>query len=47
MLGSLGSVESCPWLKAGDPLEPEGVMVADTDDICGAALFGLCRLSSR
>ena len=40
MLGSLANVLSLLCTNAGDPLEPEGVIVADTDDICGAALCG-------
>lgn len=38
MLGSLMRAESWLCLNAGDPLEPDGVILADTVDICGATL---------
>lgn len=39
MLGSLKGV-SPPlwWLNAGDPLDPDGVIVAETLDVFGATL---------
>ena len=46
MLGSWLRVESWLWLKAGEPVEPFGVMVAETEDIFGAALCVL-RLRRR
>lgn len=36
MLGSLKGVS--PWLNAGDPFDPDGVIVADMLDVFGAAL---------
>lgn len=39
MLGSLNGVSlSLWWLNAGDPLDPDGVIVADMFDVCGATL---------
>ena len=39
MLGSLKGVSPSPWwLNAGDPFDPDGVIVADMLDVCGATL---------
>lgn len=42
MLGSLKGVSPPTWwLNAGDPFDPDGVIVADMLDVFGAALWGL------
>lgn len=39
MLGSVKGVSLPPWwLNAEDPLDPDGVIVADMLDVCGATL---------
>lgn len=39
MLGSLKGVSSPVWwLKAGDPFDPDGVIVADMLEVFGATL---------
>lgn len=37
MLGSVNGVNPSPWwLNEGDPFDPDGVIVADMLDVCGA-----------
>lgn len=39
MLGSVKGGNPSPWwLNPGDPFDPDGVIVADMLDVCGATL---------